>query len=321
MGCAVEARVLMKKRIGLLLTGLGLALALSACAGTSAEEEARMLSALRQGYRSADLVALCTCTQRYTDEQGRVCALLQVDEIIAGEAAPRVVCLSDALQEGADYLAYLAADGTAYTLLCAARWNTQANTAALEDVTLPMAKIREDIQAHAAVISAPSGVWFYRQAEALEAAADEIFIGRLLALPALTDTAFREESEAATVEHSLPAAIVQVQVLGNIKGELGYGDVVSLVQAPGLSADLVDATTLTAVRYGEADVPVLEEDAYYVFFLVRGPDAKQHYYFSVNPVQGYVRLNEDILLVPESNEALAGYDTLLTLLAGLRPAD
>lgn len=315
----------MAKRVRLM--ALALAAALLCGCGNTVTEEARVLSDLRQSYRNADLVVTGECVEVH-DVDGVRCAALRVQETVAGRPPEDIVhCTAADMQAGNGYLVYLkrpdaplAGEPNGYTAVAVAAWSAAEDAATAEGVRLPMSVIRTDMENLNTVISAPADIWYYEKMPLLARAADEICIGRVEAMPALEETAFRSTSDNATVEHTLPAALATVRVYGSIKGACRYGEDISLVQAPGLSADLVDAAKLTAVRYGEADVPALNVGSYYVFFLQRGPDAKQAYYFCVNPVQGYVLLEKDILRPGSANQAAAQYQTLLELVVDIKAA-
>lgn len=290
------------------------------CAGCTANEtladESRALSALRTSYRSAQLIATGVCTRMYYGENGAILTDFRISEVLAGLGKPGdiICCETETMTLQASYLAYFtytdADAGQIAAPLVIYPLQTETNEVKCEESTLSLAAIREDMALLQNVIIAPPDTWYYHDIPKLMDACAEVFIGRVNAVPELSDMEFREESGSATVEHSMPASIVPVTVYGSIKGSLRYGDAVSFVNVPVHAADMLDAATLTAVQLGASALPELRQGAYCIFFLLRGPDAKQESYFCVNPLQGFIPLNEDILLVPEANDAFSGCATL-----------
>jgi len=171
-----------------------------------------------------------------------------------------------------------------------------------------------------AMISAPSGFYYYDEIATLAKAADDIFIGRVDKAPALEDTQFRSHESGTTVEHTLPASVAEITAYGGIKGALKYGDKVELINAPAMNADVVNAATLTAEPYTEGQAPMLEEGGIYLFFTIKGPDAKQHYSFMVNPMQGFVPVSGDALSARTGNRAFNAVKSLDAAVNSIRKA-
>ncbi|MDO5111213.1 MAG: hypothetical protein Q4E65_02795 [Clostridia bacterium] len=297
------------------------------CTGCTAQEtladESRALSALRVCYRSAKLIATGVCTRMYYGENGAVLSEFRLSEVLAGRGEPGdvITCETEAMTLQASYLCYFtydAANRAQAVSLAICPWDTDANEIQYEESTLSLTAVREDMALLQNVIIAPPDTWYYGNILQLMEACTEVFIGRVTQVPALADTEFREESGSATIEHTMPASIVPVTVYGSIKGTLRYGEAVSFVNVPAHAADMLDAATLTAVQADAASLPALREGAFCIFFLLRGPDAKQESYFCVNPLQGFIPLEEDILLVPQGNEAFSSCATLLDFLHAIQ---
>ncbi len=310
------------KIIKITLLVLALSLLCCGCANEalSPSAESIVLSELRSSYRSASLIATAACTEALPDTLGTRCVKLRLSEILAGRASAgeELICANNNMQAGNDYLVYLRYNDElgAYEPVTSGLWNPAIDSASFNDDTLALSELRNDIAQLQSVISAPSETLYYNELSILVDASDAVCIGRVLTAPALVETSFREDSNTATIEHSRPAAIVPVQVYGSIKGDLEYGETISFIYSPAYASDLVDATTLKAFSCSEADVPALSE-GYFLFFLRQGPDAKQNYYFGINPLQSHVSLEQDMLLAAESNEALKPYSTLPDMLDAL----
>lgn len=278
------------------------------------------LSALRAAYRGASLIVTANCGGSLADAQGQPCVSLRVAEVLAGnaQAGDTLLCSGEGLKSGGNYLLYLQdnADAQSYALVEAVEWSSLSDSVESEGETLPLDALRTDIRDLQSVIGAPSETLYYGDIRSLVEASDAVFIGRVHAGALLSDMDFREESSTGTVEHTRPAAVVELEALGSIKGDIPYGDPVSCVYVPAAAADMLDAATLSPFGCTEADVPALNEGVH-LFFLRRGPDAKQPYYFGVNPIQGHAVLQEDTLLAAPRNGALAPYESLGALLEAL----
>lgn len=314
-----------------LLTML-LACACAVPAGLSqpTDDAEHALAAIRQSYRSAQLVVRGTCLQTHTDASGAPCAAIEVDEVLAGSAKTGDIlhCTASGLKEGGSYLLFLeqgedvhySEDEIGFNVLASDAVETTGGMAKLKTAGITLAEVRTEIARLDAVVSAPATNYYYTALTEMADAADEIFIGRVASDTALTTTSFRSQEGGGTVEQELPAALVRVEAYGAVKGALKYGDMVDLIYAPAMSADTVDAATLTAITYGENAVPMLRKGQICIFFLIKGPDSKQNYYFPINPFQGYVRLDGDELQVSYVNTAIMNYAELTPLVLDIRNA-
>lgn len=316
------------------LIAITLAIGFFACACaapvTAPLSSARALSDVQRIYKNATLVVMGKCMQAHINSDGDTCYDLCIEEVIAGtaEVGDVIHCTQGTMKDGETYLLYLAEGEDAYHTEDMPHYKllsdepllvSENGTVAFSGMQLSLSEIRSDMERMNAVITAPASTYYYKALENLIDAADEIFIGRVKSVPEIQDMAFRAQKDGTIVENTLPAAIAQVEAYGVLKGALNYGDVVKLVYSPAMSANIVDATTLQALSYGEQNVPALEEEAVYLFFLTQSPDAKQDYRFSINPMQGYVRVDqEDRVQVSYVNRALLGYKTLDSLVEAIR---
>ncbi|MDR0840422.1 MAG: hypothetical protein LBN26_03420 [Christensenellaceae bacterium] len=320
----------MNRKIKLFALAICIAMLFTSCAlPAHVQSEESALVQARQNYRSAALVVSGICEREHIDVEGNPCYDLSIERVLAGQAiVGDIVHCNTAMQNGERYLLYLqqgadtpyAEDMENYTLVndevCAIagdRVRVGGQSVALSELLRDMAKLD-------AIISVPSEVYYYETLAPLVKAADDIFIGQVSYVPPLHDTQFRSQSNGATSEHTLPASIVQVTAYGGIKGALKYGDTLRLVYAPAMSADLLSAATLTAVRYGEADAPALQEGDICLFFITQSPDAKQEYCFPVNPMQGFVRVRNNELQAGAVNRALRDYAVLDDAVNAIRAA-
>lgn len=221
-----------------------------------------------------------------------------MEEVVAGcaQAGDIIHCTQGAMKEGETYLLYLAEgeemyhteDMRRYELLSDAPLPVSENgTVAFAGTQLALSDIKRDIERMDAVITAPAITYYYKSSARSSTRQMRFSSAVLPSISPVKDMAFRSQADGTIIENTLPAALAQVEAYGVLKGALNYGDSVDLVYAPAMSANLVDASTLKALSYGEANAPALEEGEVYLFFLTQSPDAKQAYRFSVNPMQGY----------------------------------
>ncbi|MBE5785692.1 MAG: hypothetical protein E7330_07850 [Clostridiales bacterium] len=324
----------MKRIFRLLALLCAVCFAASACAvpADSGDPSGKALSELQRIYKNAALVVTGLCVQQHINSDGNTCYDLSVEEVIAGSTAEDALihCTVGQMEEGGRYLLYLAEGEDLFYTEDTNRYELLSESPlALSDegmveyagTELSLSELKQDIRQMDAVITVPASFYYYKSLRDLVEAADEIFIGRVVAFAAEQDRSFRAQTDGTVVENTLPAAIAKVEAYGSLKGALNYGDRISLVYAPKMCASLVDASTLKPVAYGEGSVPSLQENGIYLFFLTQSPDAKQNYRFAVNPMQGYVAADTaDRLSVPYVNRALYGFDDLASLVKEIRAA-
>jgi hypothetical protein len=305
-------------------------LLLGACASpvpAGTYENLRALQEARRQYRNSSLVVRGKCVETHIDTKGLACYDLEITEVIAGEAdTGDVIHSGKAMDTGGEYLLYLSegedalyAEDTAGYTLEAGPLPVKDGSVLWDGTNIGYSELMRDIGEMSSVIVAPAKTYYYNKLEDLVKASDEIFIGRVTQMPRLREIPFRTRDEGVSTESSPLASVVTVQAFGSVKGSTRYGDTVELVYSREMAANLLYADTLAALteRY---PVSLLREGDLYVFFLNRGPDAKQSYMFPVNVYQGSVRLSGDTLYAPNSNSALEGYDSLVPLVRDMRKA-
>ncbi len=317
----------MAKRLLSVLAALLCAVLFISCASapTAADGERAMATALA-GYRSAALVVRGKCVSEHIDASDAVCSDVSVTEVVAGTAqvGDTIHCPGAYLHSGESYLLYLsegadvdyAEDERGYTLLSSMLISGDSVDAS--GVQLSYRELRSGMRDVDSVTSAFDSYYYYTSIAELAENADEVFIGRVDGKIELTDTDFHVTGTGTSSEFTLPASILQITSFGGMKGSIGYGDSVKLVYAPAFSADIINASTLTAVKYGESDAPALTQGGVYVFFMIYGPDAKQDYMFLINPMQGFVQTDENSVSVSTVNSPLRCYTTLNSLVDALR---
>ena len=315
---------------------LALCTLLSACAAP-AQESAKLeiqpdelvLQSARTQYRCASLVVRGICTRVHKDANGNPCYDVEITSVIAGncEVGNIVHCSSSVLEPGCEYLLYLkqgedtyySEDTTGYTLLENSPLLIKDGKVTWNNVSIDIDVLLADIANQRFVIVAPATSYYYSQLDALADGVDQIFIGVVESVTT-SDRQFRTVDNGASTENTRRVSLVKIQAYGSIKGELKYGDTITLIQARQSMAEAVDEKTLAVKTFGATQISSLAEGGVYLFFLNRGPDPKQDYYFPVNPVQGYVTLQGDALKPSSANEALYGYSELTALVQRLHYA-
>lgn len=318
------------------LSALFICLLLSACAApatknvvvSSPAAEERLLSDLRTQYRNASLIVAGECIGSHIDASGNTCYDLLVKKVYAGNAAidDIVHCASGPMNKGESYLLFLgqgqdvnyAEDIVGYTLLSEAPKPIVDSEVIWDGKRISLAALQQEIAALASVVSAPAPVYYYDSLSKLAASSEEIFIGKVTSLPQMKDTAFSIRNGGAVERAQYSAAIATVEAYGVMKGALSYGDRIDMVVSPDRMNSMLDAATLQHVELPASQAPSLRLGGVYVFFLMKGPDSKQPYYFSINPLQGFVPLSGDMLNAPVQNAAIRPYNKLASLVQALK---
>ena len=295
----------------------------------SASEE-RVLSAVRQSYRSASLVVFGTCIRNRVDENGEKCSDVMVTRVIAGEAqAGAVLHCDEKLTDGASYLlcfeekeeAFYSEDGDEYKVVSDGLFQVKDNQVVCDGLRVSLTDVEQEFQNVDDVVSAHAQTYYYNSLLALFESADEVFVGKVNNSPSTSDVLFRSEEGGSTAEYTICASMASVTVYGSIRGKLKYGDLISMVYAPRLAAGMLDAATLESAGLSETDVPAIQQDGYCLFFLLDGPDQKQNYYFPINPVQGFAVLSGDDLHWANANKAAEGCLTLTDFVNQMRASE
>lgn len=284
---------------------------------------------VRGYYRDSSLVVSGACSGSHIDQNGLHCSDVVIASVIAGDAAVGDVvhCAESDMTEGEEYLLYLslgesvdyAEDIQGYTIVSGKPLLIRDGSITVDGVSLLLEDVLADIEENLSrVITAPAERYYYSRVKDLTEACDAIFIGRVTDVPQLEDTHFRSRGAGQGSDNTLPASKVTVSAIGAIKGALSYGDEVTVIYAPALAKEIIDAATLVPLSGGANVLKGLREGETYLFFLIRSLDAKQPYYFTVNPIQGYIRLEGETLDASSGNELVYGYYRLSNLVRAIK---
>ena len=285
------------------------------------------LSDARQSYRSASLVVSAKCKDTFIAPDGCTVSRITVDEVLAGKAKPgELLQIQDKLEPGGEYLLYLgygdevhfAEDQHAYVSVSQEHFVISGDRVEYGGSSLSLNDIKKDMAEMDKTITAHGSVYYYNSLDALTEASESIFIGKVNSVSPLKNTRFRSQQGGSTIEKTAPAAVVSVTVYGSVKGARGYFSSVDMLYIPQAAGEMTDGATLEPVSCSEADVIELAEGETYLFFLADDPDAKQDSAFPINPIQGWVKVENDMLTASGANSALADYETLPQLVSDMR---
>ena len=313
-------------------------LLLTACATAAApniaglpQTDERLLSEVRTQYRSASLIVEGVCVSTHINAQGNACYDLEITEVLAGSAqtGEMIECTKGSMNVGETYVLFLqdgdyipyAEDTAGFNLLSDTPLPVTAGEVIWGGKRITVAAMKDEIAQLNNIINAPAQVFYYDTIAALVEAADEIFIGEVAEISPLAEQAFYIKHGGTAQKTQYEAARVSVRVLGSIKGALGrYGTIIQMIQSPARVGTMLSAATLQNTQHTQSDVAALRGGNVYLFFLIEGPDAKQPYYFPLNPVQGYVQIDGDVLNGSAANTPVAPYETLTDLVKMIHTA-
>lgn len=285
----------------------------------------RVMADVRQSYRSASLVVSGECVQRINsgdNAQSRI----RIDEVIAGNAREgSEILVSGSYTAGEKYLLYLtegndvqyAEDEVSYRSTSAESFVLRDGNVEYGGLQIKFSEFEKEMDEISRVITAPSENYYYSDLESLVDASENIFIGRVSAASHARGTKFRTQDGGSTVEKKEPSESITISVYGSIKGDIGYGKEINLVYVPSASENMTDAGTLQPRPVSADSAVELSVGGTYLFFLAEDPDPKQDYCFPINSIQGWIRVENDVLTVSGANGAAREYTDLSQLAADI----
>ncbi len=291
----------------------------------------RVLLDARLQYRDASLVVSASCIGSHLDSNGETRIDMRIDEVFAGDAAEgdHFHFTDENVTVGNSYLLYLTQDETpvhysedtaGYDLVSDEPHTIVDGEVLFGDVHVPFSMIEEDMDVMASEIDVPAPVYYYDGIVALAHAAQEIVIGRVLEVPEPEEMLFVSRDGGSSKREQSVASIVSIETYGSVKGAIGYGEQISLVHSPSRVHSVIDEATLRSMSFDAASVPALTEGGLYLFFLMESPGGKQDYYFLMNPVQGFVGVEDEQIFVAPDNLSLIGYRSFTQLVEALQHA-
>lgn len=303
-----------------------IALVVGMAAPVSAVSDEKFLSDARQSYRSASLVVSGICKDTLTAADGCIVSRVFVDEVLAGNAKQGdLLRIRDDLVPGSEYLLYLgygeevhfAEDQYGYDTVSSEPFVISGDTVEYRGSSMSLEDIKQDMAAMDRIVTVHGAMYYHGSLEALKKGSESIFIGNVASISSFKNTRFRSQEGGSTIEKTAPAATVTINVYGSVKGAVSFGSAVDMMYIPESVGIMTDSASLEPASHAEDDIMELEEGGTYLFFLRDDPDAKQTCAFPVNPIQGWIKVENDILTYSPANGALAGYKTLPQLVSAI----
>lgn len=290
----------------------------------------RILQDSKRLYKDAVLVATGVCVNTYVGIDGKTCSDVSITDVIAGSEAKDTLihCADIDLKVSHEYLLYLSdspqrddPDGEfMFAPVGGSAFEISDDDVIWYGNNIKLEEIISNMSDYNDIITVPDSCYLHTELSPLVSGADEIFIGKVT--EAVPKDAIRVKSYSGnTSQVSTPqVSLTKITVLGSIKGKLKYGDDIQMACITDNVLSMLNSVTLEPESYVPGRVVLPKKNAYYVFFLIDGPDPKQPYYFPVNPIQGWVSLDKDVISPNHYNTALAHYTTLEALLNAIKGA-
>lgn len=319
----------MKNFKALTAAGICMAALMIGCAlpvsGVSSE---RFMAEARNSYRSASLVVSGECSEKYTDASGAQVSRVSITRVMGGSAqVGDEITVAQNLSVGESYLLYLsegedvhhAEDMAEYVSVSSEPFVIEDNGKVTYGGTkASLSALIKDMKEMDETVTMPAEIYYHDTLDKLVVGSQDIFIGRVVSAGETEKVNFRSQQGGSTVEKTAPASMVSVVAYGSVKGSVAYGSSLTLIYAPDASSNMINAATLEACSVAPKNVPEITEGDTYLIFLDSDPDPKQEYCFPTNPIQGWVKIEGDILYPSEANGALAGYKDLNSLVSDMR---
>jgi len=319
----------MKNFKTLAAAGICMAALMIGCAlpvsGVSSE---RFMADARKNYRSATLVVTGECSEKYADASGEQVSRVSINSVMGGNAqAGDEITVAQNLTVGESYLLYLsegsdvhhAEDMADYVSVSSEPFVIGENgKVSYGGSKVALSALVKDMKELDKTVTMPAAIYYYDTLSKLVEGSTDIFIGRVLSVGETENMDFRSQQGGSTVEKTAPAAKVSVVAYGSVKGSVAYGSNLNLIFAPEASSSMINAATLEAYPVSPEKASTINVDDTYLIFLDSDPDPKQDYRFPTNPVQGWVKIDGDVLYPSSANGALAGYKDLNSLVSDMR---
>ncbi len=283
----------------------------------SSAEGSHTLALLRGCYRDSSEVVFATCVVSFTSTNGGSTSRFTVDEVLGGDlVVGQTVSVSESASVGKSYLLYLkngggadyAEDESGFATVTDGLVAVSGSNAVYGGESVSLEALTSDISEQSTVLTVPAQSFNYDSLDTLAAAADEIFIGTVVSVSSPEHTLCRSYEKGESVLNTLDVTYVTIRVVNGMGSTLSRGDTVTLALIASRVHSVISATDLTSVSFRS---PILQpaEGSSYVFFLEHSADEKSDVFFTVNPYEGYVRLEGNSLIRPYYNAAMKGmYD-------------
>ncbi len=265
------------------------------------EENALYIHNLRNCFRNASLIADAECVGEATYGD-RAVSLFRVLDVFAGSAeSSDIINVSINYTVGERCILFLADENEGefkyrkiYVPVKNGVMKNNGTTVHMSDGrNVQINSIKREIAAMKSELFVPNEYMFYSNLDELLVGCNEYFIGRVDSVSPYMPTLCRSGERGETVRSERNSLRIGVTVLNSLGGGLRSGEKIMITQLNDMYRNVIDASTLKAVRgdVTEEELPVNGDVC--LFFIIKSPDDKVNFFFPVNPYQGYVKIRSD----------------------------
>ncbi|MBQ9949440.1 MAG: hypothetical protein IJO93_01820 [Clostridia bacterium] len=296
---------------------------LFSCSNKTIEPDEMALHELKNMYMGASVIAYAEC-EGFAEND--VYAVLTVKQTLFGNASVQssVYCEKGNLLHGETYLLFLyggrSVDKKRFDLSAYSAMKSEGDILIWNGHRYLRTSIEAKLSGYNSIVFMPPHTYFYGNIKELVKDSSDIIIGKPETSLKRSKHNVYSRTDAASIQNVLNVVRTEVKVVGCLKGELANDDRIEVLYIPELLSSMTDTQTLSTVSMKEKDMIMPEVGQYYVFFLKKGTDAKQELYLPVNPIQGWLGLENDMLRAAEENKLFSSCPDLKELVRELNKA-
>ena len=291
------------KKCTLLIVLLLCAASLFSCAREPSETNDIMKHKLRMLYKSSSSILKARC-MNYAE--GNAYAVMNTEQVLYGFNYKSVYCKNSKLEKGRLYMLFLSGttdqtDKTRFDTDSYTAMEITGNAVRWKNKRYSLTDVEERLKDMNETISTSPYMYFYAKRREMIDDCDVIVIGKLSAATESKELSVYSATEAASTERKLLCHKSEIRVVGTLRGDFKNGDTIDMIYAPDFLSSMIDSETLSTISLSEPDMLDLTTGQYYLFFLCKGTDSKQNYYMPINPIQGWIQLENDRFICAEKN--------------------
>lgn len=271
---------------------------------------------LQDIYRSSTVIAYAKCTG-VSEQNGY--ASFETKKVLYGTVGDTFFFESSDMNVDSEYLFFLDTTNnkTQFNENIGVYMRRDGDVLCLNESEYTVNSIESYIREYSAVITMPAHTYFYDTRAKLLDNCTDIIIGRLNSSSKAETKSIYQKTEATSVERMMKCNSSSVSVISTLRGDIQRGSTIEVLFGPETVYSMTDISTLSTVSLQSKDIADLENGKYYIFFLNASLDPKQEYYFPVNPIQGWIYLNKDLLSAAEQNKLFEDCTQLKALVGEL----
>lgn len=264
---------------------------------------------LRNCFRNASLVVEAECIDSRSSG-GRPCSSFKICTVFAGDANENdEISVFGKYSVGDKCIFYLSIENNnsfnykiVYSPVENGIMKINGSTVRLNDGRdVPLSSVKSEIYSMKEELFVPNEYKFYSKIEDLLSGCNEYFVGRIDNVSAYLPTVCRSGERGELVRSERKSLQIDVTVLNAFGGGLRSGEKVSIRQVDNMCQNVINASTLTAVRGSANSLRLPSNGDVCLFFVIKSPDDKVDFFFPVNPYQGYVKVDGSGQLISCSN--------------------